>query len=110
MYTGAAAATANPYTLRAVQGLTFASMVGGPRDGNVDARRPLLGAGADGGGGAIGANFGDLAIPRAIPTSVGSRRRPDSPPRASFRVLNAQGPSLNLGGAAPVSLSLQSLK
>ena len=104
MYSRHAAATANPYTLRAVQGLTMASMRNG--DG---ARVPLLGGGEP-------AEASSAAPARVVPgwavaTGTGAfaagRRRADSPPRASFRLLNVGGaqPSASAGFA----LSLDSL-
>ena len=99
LYSKQAAATANPYTLRSVTGLTFNSMTAAQNG----ARAPLLQRDA-------GPQFeGMLAMPRPLALSSPSpagRKRSDSPPRAAFKVLSASGHS----GAAPgLTLSLHSL-
>ena len=107
LYSQQAAATANPYTLRAVQGLTFATVI---RNGGSAAHVPLLAddrAAAAAAASARAPAPTGVALPRAVPTPVHSgRRRPDSPPRASFRLLTANGP---VPGHARMSLSMRSL-
>ena len=107
MYSQQAAATANPYTLRAVQGLTFATVINNGAASHV----PLLAEERGAATAAVesarhtSATLG-LAVPRAVPTPVMSgRRRADSPPRASFRLLNAGGVRPAPGRAVKLSMS-----
>ena len=106
MYSQQAAATANPYTLRAVQGLTFATVI---KNGGM-AQVPLLAEDREAATAAVesarhaSASLG-VVMPRAAPTPVSSgRRRPDSPPRAPFRILNANG-SLPPGRGVVLSMN-----
>ena len=90
LYSRQAAATANPFTLRnANQTLSFKTMVG-----------PSVRASAHEAGAL------SLDIPRCAPVaSAEGRRRSDSPPRASFKLLSARkAPTMGLG------LSLTSLR
>ena len=90
MYSKQAAATANPYTLRAVSGLSF----GGPLRSD---RQPLLAPEPP-------------AAPRHLPLSVATstgRRRNESPPRASFRVFTSDDAPV---GSQGIRLSLNSLR
>lgn len=90
MYSKQAAATANPYTLRAVSGLSF----GGPLRSD---RQPLLAPEPP-------------AAPRRLALSVATstgRRQNESPPRASFRVFTSDDAPV---GSQGIRLSLNSLR
>ena len=91
MYSKQAAATANPYTLRAVSGLSF----GGPLASD---RAPLLAPQPT--------LTASRSFPKAIATSTG-RRRNESPPRASFRVFTSDDAPVETPG---IRLSLNSLR
>lgn len=102
LYSKQAAATANPYTLRQASGggLNFNTIV--HRD---ETKQSLLSA-------QQAQLHGLLATQLHAPTGGSMRRRDDSPPRASFKVLSAGRP--HGGGHAPHSgtlkLSLTSLR
>ena len=89
MYSRQAAATANPYTLRAVQQAMTTRSLLAPRE----VQEPLLRESVATG-----------AMPVAIHTA---RSRSDSPPRASFRLLSTGPPVASARGG--VRLSLNSL-
>lgn len=94
MYSKGGAVAANPYTLRAIRkqtaGLTFSTL--GKMPCTTNEKKPMLAF--------------------AHPVTGGSARRSDSPPRASFKVLNAGafgGGSGATGGGA-LTLTLKSLR
>ena len=95
LYSKQAAATANPYTLRQPAKLSLNSVIGQrlPPQALVQ-QVPLLGA--PGGAAHLGGHGGS------------QRRRSDSPPRASFRVLSA--PAKPQAGLQHPGLSLTSLR
>lgn len=107
LYSKQAAATANPYTLRQVSnGLNFSSIVNAAPSRTGHSTQPLLSA-----------NQAQLQAliatsnTRLGPTGGSMRRREDSPPRASFRVLSAlPAPSSSKGGNGGITLSLTSLR
>jgi hypothetical protein len=91
LYKKQAAATANPWALRqATTGLSLQSVVASSRPATAPARSPTPLPGAP-------------AQPPAQPLGGSARRRSDSPPRASFRLLAA-------GESKPLTLSLNSLR
>ena len=107
LYSQQAAATANPYTLRAVQGLTFATVINNGAASHV----PLLADDRAAASAAVesarnaSVTLG-LAAPRAVPAPItAGHRRADSPPRASFRLLNAGGVRPAPGRAVRLSMS-----
>lgn len=103
LYSKQAAATANPYTLRQVDGgLNFSSIVSTHRPD--EAQQSLLNPQQ--------AQLQSLlAAQLHAPTGGSMRRRDDSPPRASFKVLSV---SKGLSNANPatsgITLSLSSLR
>ena len=99
LYSKQGAATANPYTLRQVGGsLNFSSIVHRPVD---EAQQSLLNPQQ--------AQLQTLlATQLRAPTGGSMRRRDDSPPRASFKLLSVgRGPSAPPPG---ITLSLSSLR
>mgnify|MGYP001194797687 CR=1 FL=1 len=100
MYSKHAAATANPYTLRSVSGLTFSAMTSQSMQNAYcsipQEPTPQL--------------EGMLALPASRPaqsTHISTqRKRSDSPPRASFKVLST---TENNNGVPGLALSLSSL-
>lgn len=85
MYAKAAAATANPYTLRTFKDLSFKTMTT-----TAIPRMPKA-----------------PALAHSAPTSVGARRHADSPPRTSFRVIQH---SQMVQNTPAIGLSFESLK
>ena len=110
LYSKQAAATANPYTLRQVGGgLNFNTLVhsqpGQPGRAADPARQSLLAP--------TQLQLGGLtAASAAVPVNGGSaRRRDNSPPRASFRVLSSTGSSgLQPSRGPGLTISLTSLR
>jgi hypothetical protein len=101
LYSKQAAATANPYTLRQSTKLSLNSVIGQRLPQQVHAQQvPLLGASA-GATAHIGGRHGGHG--------GSQRRRSDSPPRASFRVLSA-APTKPQPGFQHLGLSLTSLR
>ena len=103
LYSKQAAATANPYTLRQVgAGLNFNSIVHNSASAASSSADPLLSPGQ--------IQLQSL-LSNHLPSDGGSaRRRDDSPPRASFKVLSM---SQQKGSSAPppgLTLSLSSLR
>jgi len=89
MYSKHAAATANPYTLRTVKSTALVQQ-------GMYSRVPTEALCFD----------SMLARPRALPAPAGTRRRSDSPPRASFKLLSGGSAQ----SASPgLTLSLTSL-
>ena len=89
MYSKHAAATANPYTLRSVKSTALVQQ-------GMYTKLPAAPLCFD----------SIMARPRAVPEPSGARRRSDSPPRASFKVLSGG----TFPGSAPgLTLSLTSL-
>ena len=106
LYSKQAAATANPYTLRQVDGgLNFSSIVSAQRADEAQ-QQPLLNSQQT--------QLQSLLAARLnAPTAGGGsmRRRDDSPPRAAFKVLSvAKGPSGGTQTASGITLSLSSLR
>ena len=100
MYSKNAAVAANPYTLRAINsqvggGLKFTTISKGSASAStgtsVDHNRLMLGG-------------------MAKPAPGGSARRSDSPPRASFKLLNNRATPVAQQPIAGLTLTLNSLK
>ena len=99
MYSKHAAATANPYTLRSVSGLTFSNM-SAESSQNGRTRVPKE----------LSPRFeGAITLlntqPRPAPT-LAQQKRSDSPPKASFKLLSAKS---NNRGTPELTLTLSSL-
>lgn len=100
LYSKQAAATANPYTLRQTTKLSLNSVIGQRLPQQVHAQQvPLLGTSAS----------AAVQIGEHGGRGGSHRRRSDSPPRASFRVLSA-APTKPQPGFQHLGLSLTSLR
>lgn len=105
LYSKQAAATANPYTLRQVDGgLNFSSIISSHRPDAAQQQQSLLNPQQTQLQSLLAAQLG-------APTGGSMRRRDDSPPRASFKVLSVgKGASIGTQSAAGITLSLSSLR
>ena len=98
MYKDRAAVTANPYVLREMQqaaGLSFAATVGGGANANASVRDLMSDQAAERESllqqRAIMAPMPTLRPVHQTGTSIGERRRADSPPRGHFKVITHCG-------------------
>lgn len=105
LYSKQGAATANPYTLRQVGGaLNFSSIVHSPAPMD-PCSQPLLSANQA----QLQALVANSVARSTAQTGGSMRRRDDSPPRASFKVMSVV-PSAARRGAQGITLSLSSLR